>query len=1043
MSDSDKFDKLPRIYTVEDRIAASETFPRIRDATLATKAKMKKLRDKVEHRDFLREQARKERELHGHGGDGGGSPESGTVKSIDMIGRKKVALVEEEEIEHGFFTAHVLNEDPEMSKYLPYDSLVYPKPYEVTKMPPEFIDKLWISGFMDRANRDGPQKMKAEQRAMAKIRKDKFAKEDGSSIASFETDEFMKIGIDKDAEEAELERQAEARARTEKLMQDLMKAAARRAGKDVPEDEEEKLIKESHLDTSRSYHSLGEEISVLESIPSARVSLSDDQKQARQDLKDLEVKKKKKEEREKRLEAKRKATRDAIPKKFHAYRDQIESSPANLAKQAAAAKLSVEQAEAAAKAQQVASFLSMDLDFVFDRERQEHEAAKRIQKSWKRIGRLKPWKKIVKNMLAARTIQRMVKGMITRKWVARWYNYRHETIKAIQATIRKVLSNNKWFPQADREWAATIKIQKIVRGKFGRIKADRLKYSIAVIHIQALWRGVSARSKCDKMWLDKVVVPIQTMVRGKLAKNACNGMRDGLEKNAIIIQKKFRCWCSIRKTGEKLIKRENEYRMDNIAQLTAEEEWVQERIEKVLRRFLKKDFQGKASARWKKYLDGLQSVYDLENDVIEMNRQKEILSPRAIVQGYYQELSGNCIDLRNRLTDLKEDVLFKSLPLVHEMDVTVDNTMAEIERVAGIRTKLLHCRDSEYADRLEREYQRDLLTREKKERQAIAEEKRRWTVKWYTSDGKPDKRRRPGRAWDKDVYAGVEKMTYNPKSIDILGELPDKNKMKPGSDESVEATLNQMSLQTYLSEIYAYESLLNPITNIMQTSFGAPMGQPAPEDLGWGEEGKKLAPAMWKTGAVPSSWHRPLSPGGTTALSAKQLMEAELKAQEEAEIAAALAYEQELLREEEEKKLAEQEMKRAAKKGWGKLKGLSKSGLIKGSKIPDHLKPDRKGGPQSTYTLGDPRHKLKQLKEAAEAERRREIARDKVSFIHALHMLSLHRFHLIQLTSSSHYRCPCLHHHLMYSSFVPRSGVKPKLPSACLLWSSLGIYWMR
>jgi len=56
-----------------------------------------------------------------------------------------------------------------------------------------------------------------------------------------------------------------------------------------------------------------------------------------------------------------------------------------------------------AKAEQVTTFLSSDLDFVFDRERQEHEAAKRIQHSWKKIGRLRPWKNIIKNMLAART----------------------------------------------------------------------------------------------------------------------------------------------------------------------------------------------------------------------------------------------------------------------------------------------------------------------------------------------------------------------------------------------------------------------------------------------------------------------------------------------------------------------------------------------------------------------------------------------------------------------------------------------------------------
>ena len=112
------------------------------------------------------------------------------------------------------------------------------------------------------------------------------------------------------------------------------------------------------------------------------------------------------------------------------------------------------------------SFLSYDLDFVFDRERQEHEAAKRIQKSWRKIGRLKPWKNIIKNMLAARTIQRVAKGMITRKWVARWFNVRNTTVVAIQACIRMKLSNIKIKPILAAEWKATIEIQRICRGKF-------------------------------------------------------------------------------------------------------------------------------------------------------------------------------------------------------------------------------------------------------------------------------------------------------------------------------------------------------------------------------------------------------------------------------------------------------------------------------------------------------------------------------------------------------------------------------------------------
>ena len=153
--DNLRFTHLPRIHTVDERISKSERFPRIRDAAASVKAKQDALRQRVEERDFLREQARQERLLNGRGeGEDDLPTDDPTVK--------KQQLVEEDYIENGFFTAHVLNEDPEMSKFVPYDYLVYPKPYEVVKdLPPDFIDKMWIAGFMDRANRDGPAKMRS------------------------------------------------------------------------------------------------------------------------------------------------------------------------------------------------------------------------------------------------------------------------------------------------------------------------------------------------------------------------------------------------------------------------------------------------------------------------------------------------------------------------------------------------------------------------------------------------------------------------------------------------------------------------------------------------------------------------------------------------------------------------------------------------------------------------------------------------------------------------------------------------------------------
>ena len=966
--DPANFAKLPRIHTVDARVAASEMFPRIRDATLMMNLKKEALKEKIAARDFQRELDRKERLKNGNK-----TPETGDSTK---------GLVEEDYIEKDFFSYHQMGENPELSKYLEYDGLVFPKPYETVKLGPEFIDKLWVSGFMDRSNRDGPKKVKEEQKKMAVTRRRKFDKPPKEEEEDYTPLRLASDVIDDSAEKAEAERLQKANA----LLDSLINGADKK---------QKKSPLDSDSDEEDTVHSVGEDISALSSQASVRpekVELSEEQKAVRDKISADELERKKRHEKEERRIAAEKAKIAAIPKRFHPYLNQIMEKERNLQKEAAKASLSAQAAKELAEKENAVSFLSYDLDFVFDRERQEHAAATRIQKSWKKIGRLKPWKNIIRTMLAARTIQRIAKGMITRKWVARWVNTRNLTIGCIQATYRRYISNKRLRPKQAREWKCATDIQRIVRGKLGRLRSTRRRYAVAAIHIQALWRGVTARVRSDRAWLNKVVVPIQTMVRSKLAKGGLDKMRAEMNAAALVIQKKFRCYSATQKVGEMLRRRENEYRMDNIAQLTTDGEMVQEKIEKMITRLLRRDFQGEATDTLKRMLDAMRDIYDQENSMVEMNRQMEILSPRAITMGYYQELSRNNIDLRNKLTSSKIDCLFDKTLKVRKIDSLVDFNMHDIELVAEHRTAVSQFREWEYADRRDRAYQRDLLYRSRIKRQSIAEERRRWKVLFYTPDGKPDKRRRPGRPWDPSILAGKDKETYSASNIDIFSSIPDSNKTKPGSKESIEQTLNTMSLQTYLQEVNAYEQLLQPIQDILQNNLGAPIGKPAPQDLGWGDEGKKLAPAMWKIGATPASWHRPLSPGGTTAISAKELLDIQAKEAEEAEIAQALAWEQEELAEqaarEEEERLQKEEEERymrsggdpkKAKSRWNKLKNATAAtSLARTHRIPKEHKV-AKGKDNATFSLTDPQRKLAALREAAEAERRRDIARERVA----------------------------------------------------------------
>jgi hypothetical protein len=476
---------------------------------------------------------------------------------------------------------------------------------------------------------------------------------------------------------------------------------------------------------------------------------------------------------------------------------------------------------------------------------------------------LEPWKLAIKGMLAAAKIQRVARGMITRKWVARWFYTRNTTVTDVQAQIRKVLSNKKLRPIQAKEWRAAIIIQKYVRRRQAKHRYKEILGHVCAIRIQIMWRGIVARTKADKMWLERVVIPIQRHGRSIISRKTIKIMKKDNYLCASIIQRAWRRFDAIRKMSERLHQRDMAYVNDTINILASEEEYAQSKLERMTDRMLKNDFRKKAHET----LDELHKSYDdirqKENNYIEMMRQRETLSPRALQQGWIQELDKQVFNLRNEITDMKFKCLFHDAMAVYNVDHHLEEKIREIEDMSLIRNKAAESRERELDIRREKESWKEIIDKRKQKRQAIGDEKRKWAIRFYTSDGKPDKKRRPGKRWDKEVYAGPDKAIYSSTNVDLFAFDKNNGVTKLGSKESLDGVLESMTLQTYLEQMNHYENLLNPVYKIFQGTVGAPPGKRAPEQLGWGPIGDTLAPALWNIDAVPENWKRPLTPRGT------------------------------------------------------------------------------------------------------------------------------------------------------------------------------------
>ena len=389
-------------------------------------------------------------------------------------------------------------------------------------------------------------------------------------------------------------------------------------------------------------------------------------------------------------------------------------------------------------------FSFSNLEKLFEVQRIENAAAALIQSRWRGVRYRLAWKRAVYyNKLVCR-IQKYERGMVVRKWVADWYMTRIKIVTNWQAHTRRYLSNLhlRAFWIVEKQMA--IKIQKTFRGFAGR-KVYLLKLkNIMATRIQTMWRGVVGRSKADIYWLNRACLPLQKAARRFLAYKCYNSIKTEKHAAALVIQKRFRSWKSRCKLGNALVEREMNSRMSYIRMLTSEDELCQEKLMKMVARLNKNNLKFKAENAMRKLLALREKIRRKENDLIELRRQLDLCTPRSKEQGWATELSKNSIDIRDQITSMKVQYLFELSEDVNTHEENLEQQVQEIERLSIIRVAVSDWKEQEYEERRHFSYKDDINHHRKLRARAVADERRRWQVCYYSRDGKPDKRRRPG-----------------------------------------------------------------------------------------------------------------------------------------------------------------------------------------------------------------------------------------------------------------------------------------------------------
>ncbi|TMW68518.1 hypothetical protein Poli38472_005986 [Pythium oligandrum] len=223
-----------------------------------------------------------------------------------------------------------------------------------------------------------------------------------------------------------------------------------------------------------------------------------------------------------------------------------------------------------------------------------------------------------------------------------------------------------------------------------------------------------------------------------------------------------------------LYDRETRNRQEFMLVLEAEEEWhraQRDRYQARLQRF--RLFEQLVELE-EQYYRAHDRVNDLEAIYLDMQTQRLRVSPRAIEQGWVEEMEHKMREQRRLITKTKLQVFFDLGFRLKKKAEEYHAIASKIRELEEKRLRFQIWRDEEFLDYWQRECDHQHQQRMIERRRRIADQKRRWRVHFHHLSGKRDRRWR-GTHWSPDVLEKAkEKETFSLNKTNLLATIEAK-----------------------------------------------------------------------------------------------------------------------------------------------------------------------------------------------------------------------------------------------------------------------------
>lgn len=434
------------------------------------------------------------------------------------------------------------------------------------------------------------------------------------------------------------------------------------------------------------------------------------------------------------------------------------------------------------------------------RSRTESDAAAVIGIAWRRHARRRRLAERRLRESVVVSIQACGRSFVARRLVAVWWTQTERLAVLWQSQIRRSLAVRRAAAYITREYWAAASVQRLVRTFLADRRVRRARRDCAATRIQKVIRGAWGRVKADKVWLPKQIIQSQAVIRSALTRRRSAALKQTKTKAALVIERCYRGFLARQTRHRLLTEREDEARTALLRELADDALRLQDRIT-AIRKQAKQRRLAEHVDEARQRVDAMTArVVEAETAYFEAKAQHDTCTPRSAAAGWLVELERYMVDHRDSITDAKTALLFDGLlPLARAKREHAEMRQA-VDRAMFLQGAADDARTAELKTIWARENRRIHDTEAKLKRQRIGDQRRAWRVKFYNESGKP---RKSLNRWFVSPERNKARGTVVPLDD---GDDPGRGGLRAGLARA-QASLQ---VQNYMNQVAHFDTLFAP-----------------------------------------------------------------------------------------------------------------------------------------------------------------------------------------------------------------------------------------